>query len=101
MLAQNFLAVLGYNPGPADGAMGPKTRAAIRLFQAQQGLNLLLINCMKRFGPIHRGVRAQGWGRALEELKDWDLEGKMTGLVDLGHINLEPAFQPQRSNSSS
>ncbi len=31
---QEALAVLGYDPGPADGTPGPQTRAAIRAFQA-------------------------------------------------------------------
>ena len=48
---------------------------------------LLLINCLKKFAPIHRAVRAQGWTGALENLKGWDLEGKTIGLVGLGHIN--------------
>ncbi len=48
---------------------------------------LLLINCMRKFGPIHRAVHARGWTGALERLKGWDLEGKVTGLVGLGHIN--------------
>ncbi|MEE8365914.1 MAG: NAD(P)-dependent oxidoreductase [Gammaproteobacteria bacterium] len=48
---------------------------------------LLLINSMKKFGSIHRAVRAQGWTGALEEFKGWDLEGKTVGLVGYGHIN--------------
>ncbi|MEX0815303.1 MAG: peptidoglycan-binding protein, partial [Dongiaceae bacterium] len=35
---QQSLAALGYDPGPADGRLGPKTRAAIRAFQADDGL---------------------------------------------------------------
>jgi hypothetical protein len=31
--AQEKLTLLGYEPGPVDGLMGPRTRAAIRLFQ--------------------------------------------------------------------
>jgi peptidoglycan hydrolase-like protein with peptidoglycan-binding domain len=36
--AQRLLAALGYNPGPADGEMGSRTRAAIEAFQAANGL---------------------------------------------------------------
>lgn len=35
---QRLLARLGYDPGPADGAMGPRTRDAIRAFQQDRGL---------------------------------------------------------------
>ncbi len=48
---------------------------------------LLLINCMKKFSPIHRAVREQGWVAALEPLKGWELEGQLVGMVGLGHIN--------------
>lgn len=34
---QNSLRVQGYDPGPADGVVGPRTRAAIRRYQADQG----------------------------------------------------------------
>ena len=35
---QRALAGLGYDPGPVDGAIGPRTRAAVRAFQAASGL---------------------------------------------------------------
>ena len=35
---QRRLLALGYNPGPADGAMGPKTERAIKIFQIAEGL---------------------------------------------------------------
>lgn len=35
---QKILASAGYNPGPIDGKMGPKTRAAIAQFQKDKGL---------------------------------------------------------------
>lgn len=35
---QQALADLGYDPGPVDGLPGPKTTAAIKAFQAHEGL---------------------------------------------------------------
>ena len=35
---QRALARLGYDPGPANGIAGPRTRAAVRAFQAAAGL---------------------------------------------------------------
>ena len=35
---QTLLASRGYDPGPPDGVEGPKTRQAVRAFQASVGL---------------------------------------------------------------
>ena len=35
---QRALSKLHYDPGPTDGVLGPKTRTAIRSFQAASGL---------------------------------------------------------------
>lgn len=37
-VAQRELAALGYDPGAADGRMGPRTRKALMAFQADKGL---------------------------------------------------------------
>lgn len=36
--AQRALRDRGYDPGPVDGSLGPKTRAAVKDFQAAEGL---------------------------------------------------------------
>ncbi|MCB1749311.1 MAG: peptidoglycan-binding protein [Gammaproteobacteria bacterium] len=35
---QGRLAARGYDPGPVDGVVGPKTRQAIRAWQRDRGL---------------------------------------------------------------
>jgi len=37
---QCLLLYLGYNPGTVDGITGPNTRAAVKAFQAQEGLGV-------------------------------------------------------------
>ncbi len=37
---QNALRFEGYDPGPADGVVGPRTRAAIRRYQADHGIEV-------------------------------------------------------------
>jgi hypothetical protein len=36
--AQELLKDAGFNPGPIDGVLGPRTKAALRRYQASQGL---------------------------------------------------------------
>jgi peptidoglycan hydrolase-like protein with peptidoglycan-binding domain len=38
--AQQALADKGFNPGPVDGKMGPKTKAAITAFQTKENLKV-------------------------------------------------------------
>jgi len=38
--AQSLLAKLGFDPGPADGVMGAKTRNAIMAFQQRSGMTI-------------------------------------------------------------
>ncbi len=45
---------------------------------------LLLINCMRKFGPIHRAVHARGWAGALEDLMGWDLVHRHRRMIHLG-----------------
>ena len=52
-----------------------------------EGAFLLLINCMKKFGPIHCFVHNHGWMGPSEENKGWDLKNKLVGMVGFGHIN--------------
>ena len=40
MKIQGWLSEFGYDPGPADGFMGPRTRAAIRAFQRDHGMTV-------------------------------------------------------------
>lgn len=52
---QNSLAVAGFDPGPVDGVYGPKTEAAVRLFQAAWSLGVT--------GEVdRRTLTAMAWG---------------------------------------
>jgi N-acetylmuramoyl-L-alanine amidase len=52
---QARLANLGFDPGPVDGALGPKTRAALRSFQSVHGLR------------VHGGIDQQTLDRLREQ----------------------------------
>ncbi len=56
-----------------------------------EGAFLLLINCMKKFGPVHCFVQKNGWMGPSEDNKGWDLDNKRVGMVGLGHINSQLA----------
>lgn len=59
--AQRALRSKGYNPGPADGAMGPRTEAAVRQFQQKEGLKetgRLDIDTRARLGMTGAGASA-------------------------------------------
>jgi peptidoglycan hydrolase-like protein with peptidoglycan-binding domain len=65
------LAVHGYDPGPADGAAGPSTRAAIRDYQADAGLPVdgrptraLLDHLQYAVPPVVKGGH---WGEPIPE----------------------------------
>lgn len=56
---QAELAVRGFNPGPIDGVIGPRTMTALRAFQRDEGLmeGLLTVETLTRLGiAVHRPV---------------------------------------------
>jgi peptidoglycan hydrolase-like protein with peptidoglycan-binding domain len=40
MEVQSLLIKLGFNPGPADGIIGPKTLEAVRKYQKSNGMEV-------------------------------------------------------------
>src|SRR5262249_14282433 len=38
--AQDRLKAAGFDPGPLDGGLGPRTKEALRRYQASQGLSM-------------------------------------------------------------
>jgi len=55
---QARLSNLGFNPGPLDGVMGSRTRAAVRAFQAKYGLEIDGIVGPRTAGRLRE---AHGW----------------------------------------
>lgn len=51
---QNKLKAAGFNPGPIDGAFGPKTKAAVVAFQRAQGITVDGIVGPQTWGKLNR-----------------------------------------------
>jgi uncharacterized protein len=91
---QAKLAALAYDPGPADGVMGPKTRAAIRAFEADAGLPVdgqvsdQLIAALTNAGAIGRSAAAHTAaadpGSEGTGAKPWERYGKQRRLESTG-----------------
>ena len=73
---QQDLTALGFDPGPADGLWGPKTRRAARSFGVQEGLDLTIGS----FSDL-----TQSYWRALDTATTLQLE---TSEQSLPHLSL-------------
>jgi hypothetical protein len=59
---QQMLADLGHEPGPADGVPGPRTRRAVREYQAKSGLigdGRITADLLRRLEDSHRQAQVQ------------------------------------------
>lgn len=83
---QERLISLGYLEGPADGAFGPKTEAAVLAFQKDRGLDATGIVGEATYGALteEAAVPASGGAVDLEaEFPSWDSDSQsLRALVD-------------------
>jgi hypothetical protein len=103
--AQERLKAAGFDPGPIDGVVGPRTREAVRRYQASQGLPITgLLNEATREAiltgagtPAGSGAQQESWLQAppggnykklslLAQLPDY--------LPGLGTLYVDPATLP-------
>ncbi|MDE2906617.1 MAG: peptidoglycan-binding domain-containing protein, partial [Acidobacteriota bacterium] len=82
---QRNLIVLGFNPGPADGQFGPRTRRAIAAWQGSQGapetgyLNEAQVAALMGGGQLAvPELAAQPLTPELSRVEDPDLDGEPT-----------------------
>ncbi|MFQ5959499.1 MAG: peptidoglycan-binding protein, partial [Alphaproteobacteria bacterium] len=69
--AQRGLAELGYDPGPADGVAGERTRNAIRAFQAKQGLAVDGAVSEPLLAALDRALEARTTAQAPAATQPW------------------------------
>lgn len=82
-LVQRHLRDLGYDPGPMDGLIGPRTRAAIRRFQAD------------RDEPATGAIRfdlLQGLMDAAPKRDGFTIRSQPLGTISPGHRASEKSF---------
>ena len=87
VVVQRQLATLGYDAGPADGVLGPQTRAAIRVFQAREGIPVVGI-ISEDLDAALRSALAGDAPAAQTPPRPLELVSTGSGFVvsDLGHI---------------
>jgi len=100
------LALHGYDPGPADGVAGPRTRAAIARYQADAGLPVdgepslaLLDHVQYAEGPRQGQVAAQT-DRALPPLEEEEL-GPPPDIVGDDEAETEALPEPERQPAAA
>jgi S1-C subfamily serine protease len=60
--AQRALEALGYDPGPADGVLGPRTRSAIAAFQRDNGLQATGVIDRPTADALNRAIAGRAAG---------------------------------------
>lgn len=90
---QKALKAKGFDPGPIDDAMGPKTRAAIRAFQQSQGLAV--------DGIVGPNTRAALFGESARKPKaDTSIPSDMLWLSEAARlIGVRENTAPGKSNA--
>lgn len=95
--AQKQLSELGYNPGPADGMFGNKTRTAIKRFQQDNNLSPT--------GELDKATQQKlgivGTEQQMVRLYELKIDGKYGGIDVMGRVIIPPRFEDIRFPSSA